>query len=534
MLPLIAILLLCLTPLIMLIIRLVRPGFAFIWLVAAAGTLLAYPLMLLSGIGIPKVIPLVTWQPETIFPASPALRVDSLSWPYAIALTALALAIILTAVVRQQQSSGLPWAGSLVLVMLGLFAVLAGNRLTLLLAWAALDLVELFILISQVHGPPLRQRVMVTFSIRAAGILFLFWATILPATDSPGLLFENISPQANLLVLLAASLRLGILPFHLPFPEGLPIRRGLGTAIYMASTAGSLVVLGRVASIAIPAPFTTILLALAGLAALYGSLMWAIAGDELNGRPFWTLGTSALSIAAAVRGQPAASLAWGLICLLPGSLLFLTSARHRYLQPLLLAGLLCASSLPFTPAWDAAQVYTPMKLSTLGPLFLLAQILLLAGYVRYAMQLIPSLEGVERWVWVVYPLGLLILPVNDILVSYWNKIPPASWRADWPVSVWGWIGGPVTLGLAILFWVWSQRSRRTSETFLRVWKFSLSLNWLNRLILTLYQSIHKLVDWITTILEGEGGVLWALVLLAILFTVLANSFQELSSWILTP
>jgi hypothetical protein len=462
------------------------------------------------------------------------LLVDSLSWPYAVALTTLALAVILTAVVRLQQSSSQAWASSLILVVLGLLAVLAGNPLTLLLAWAALDLVELLILIGQIRASPFRERVMIAFSIRAMGILLLLWAVMISEAGGEDLVFKDFSPSANLFVVLAAGLRLGILPLHLPLPEELPLRRGLGTTIRMASTAGSLAVLGRVSSVGIPASFSLLLLILAALAALYGSIQWITAGDELNGRPFWVLGASALCIASAVRSQPAACLAWGLASLLPGSLLFLGSLRHRFLLPLFLIGLISACSLPFTPAWDAAQVYVPMRLSTLAPVFFLAHVLLLIGYVRYSLHPTPSPVEAERWMWVIYPLGLAILPINDLLITYWNQGPESSWFSTTPTFIWGWIGGLVSFILVILSWFWTRRSSRSLEAVMRVWKGRLSLSWLNNLVLGIYLAFRKLIDWITTILEGEGGVLWALVLLAILFTFLATSYRDISIWILKP
>ena len=148
-----------------------------------------------------------TWQPMSFFPLSPALLVDSISWIFALALATQLLAVMLTSVARlgrqglsaagssarlwktsktpirdpQPTSPGVnwkAWAANLALTSLGLVAVLAGNLLTLLLAWAALDIVELMILLGQVSTSEERGQVVRSFSARVGGIAVLLLAGI--------------------------------------------------------------------------------------------------------------------------------------------------------------------------------------------------------------------------------------------------------------------------------------------------------------------------------------------------------------------
>ena len=53
--------------------------------------------------------------------------VDAFSWPFAIALGTIALAVILTDIGRSEEADWYSWASSLALAALGLVAVLAGN-----------------------------------------------------------------------------------------------------------------------------------------------------------------------------------------------------------------------------------------------------------------------------------------------------------------------------------------------------------------------------------------------------------------------
>ena len=109
------------------------------------------------------------------------------------------------------------------------------------------------------------------------------------------------------------------------------MRRGLGTSLRLVPAAASLVLLVRTAYTGVPDPWRPYLLALVGLSALYGAILWFTASDELSGRPFWILGMIAFVVASAVCGVPEASLAWGLACIFSGGLLFLLSARHPQL-----------------------------------------------------------------------------------------------------------------------------------------------------------------------------------------------------------
>lgn len=97
------------------------------------------------------------------------LTADRISWPYAVVLITLVLALMLTEVARATESMWSSWAAGLLLGGLGIFAVFAGNPLTLLLAWTAIDLVELLILLRQGIPKNMRERVVVAFSVRILG-----------------------------------------------------------------------------------------------------------------------------------------------------------------------------------------------------------------------------------------------------------------------------------------------------------------------------------------------------------------------------
>ncbi len=503
--------------LVVLIFRVVQPKFSYFWLIAALGALIAWPIQLVNRVTIPAEITLAIWRPGIYFRSSPGLLLDDISWPFALALVSLVLAVILTDVARAAEADWLAWASSLTITALGLVAVLAGNPLTLMLAWAALDLAEVLILLSKTYKSSIREQIIIAYATRIAGILFVLIAIISSSASGLPLSFDTITPVSSLYLILAAGLRLGVLPLHLPFFENLPLRRGLGTLLNLIPATTSLMLLARTAAAEVEPAFAPYLLALAGLAGLYGGISWLTAADELEGRPFWILGIASLALASAVRSQPAATLGWGITALLSGSLIFLLSARHRLLYPVVGLGLLGILGLPYLPSWQSAGLYrSPFNI--LLVLFLIAQTMFAAGYIRHLVRPGDRLAGVERWVWVIYPWGLIVLPLTHILYTVWELRQPGLEQPDLGNSWSGFLIVVTIAGFGLLYRRGVRMPVRLTQTIRR----TLSLHWLYRFAWQIYHLGARLVAFINLILEGAGGILWTLLLLVILLSLLAQ------------
>jgi len=494
----------------MLVIRLLRANFSYHWLIATVGAFISWLMVLIMGTQLPQADSLIAWKPETLFPSSLVLTADRLSWPYAVALVTIVLAMMLTEVARATESMWSAWAAGLLLGALGIFAALAGNPLTLLMAWTAIDLVELLTLLGHRIPNNMRERVVVAFSVRILGSGMLMAAVLL--TSSAGLewTFANIPSQAIILLLLAVGLRLGVLPAYMPILRESTSRRSLGSILNLVPAAASLVLLNRTASVVEPSTIVTVLMVFVGLTAIYAGASWIFATDEIDGAPSWILGVASLSAVAAMLGQPIASQAWGIAVLLSGGLIFYTSALERRMTWLLLLGLLGISALPFTPAWNGALMYTS-PFNIIMVIFVISQVLLMVGYIRHSLRTREELTGVERWVWLIYPLGLALLPLTHFLYGWWAFVG----FDDLLLS--SWLLGIITLLLTALI-VWVTRFR-PEVPFGRVAAFEsfFSLQWFYSLIWVFFRAVESVIQFITTILEGEGGLLWAFLMLVMLF-----------------
>lgn len=511
-LPLLPILLLAAAVLVVYLLHLARRSIAYSWLAAAIGALLAWMATILLGRYLPLELTLIAW-PDRFFTNSPTLLVDERSWPYAAALTTLVLAVILTDVARFAEMEWSSWMNSLAMAALGLLAVFAGSPLTLLLAWAAIDIVELAIFLARVELDQDRERVVIAFSAKVAGLLLLLAGEITARGSGVSLTFGEIPRSASIYILLAIGFRLGIVPLHVPFLPEAHLRRGLGTVARLAPVAASLSLLTRTALTGVSPSLEPALLGLASLAAIYAGFYWVIARDELEGRPFWMLGFAALALAAAARGQPEASQAWGIAMLLPGGLLFLFSARHRFLLGLPVLGFIALTTLPLMPTWLGARLFTAPFSPWLAPLFI-AQILLLMGFLRHALRPGEGLTGAERWVWLIYPVGLFFLPAVHFLLGWWAGL------GDSPINLGRLLPGVLTLALlAAGIYAW-QNIPEISPRYRTTLGAILSLRWLYRLLWETYRGLGRFTGFITQVIEGDGGVLWTLLLLTLLMAFL--------------
>jgi hypothetical protein len=515
MLILLPVILMLLTALTLIVLRLVRPKFKYPWLLAAGGAMLALASIFLWQLQFPSSISLPSWQLVTAFLYVPTWLADGISWPYALALAALAVAVIWTSVVRVENES-MAWAGTLILSALGILAVAAGNPLTLLLAWSAIDLFELITMLRSTKGESQTEGVIIAFAVRLAGTGLVLCANLVSVAAGTPLDFRSTPPNTGIFLLIAAGLRLGVLPLHLPYRKDNVVRRGFGTALRLVSAAASLALLARIPAIALKSALTPYLFILVGIAALYAGWMWLRVSDEILGRPFWILGFASLAVAESLRSNPAGSTGWGVAMILCGGTLFLFSARKRSILWLVFLALWALSSLPFSLTSSAWQTGNSTSWLFIIP-FLPAQALLLTGFFRHALH--PgetSLESQEKWVKIIYPTGLLILISSALLLGFWG------WAGALTIGFW-WLAIAVFL-LAILFTFLAFRflsriptSRLSSQLtgFLQIKWFYSPLSWL-------YTLLRRIADLITSSLEGEGGLLWTFLILVLILSIFSS------------
>ncbi|MFL7870391.1 MAG: hypothetical protein AB8I58_16305 [Anaerolineales bacterium] len=499
----------------LIILSRVRPALRYTWLVAVGGALGGWISVLIWQFRLPVTFQLPGWEPANLFLESLSFTADTFTWLFAFSVATLVFAVILTASARENFPAPIPWAATLALGGLGLLAVLADNPLSLLMVWSAIDLVEVIAQLRSVDGPQPSEKVVTAFATRVAGSGVLLWANMVSISTGSPMNFQDAPPQVGLYLLLAAGLRLGVLPLHMPYASESAIRRGFGTTLRLVSAASSLVLLARIPTASVISIFTPYLLLLTALAAVYGGWMWLRAPDELTARPYWLIGLASLAMASALRGNPVGATAWNCALLLSGGALFLSSANHIWLNRALWIGMWGISALPFSitaTGWGSAiPSFWPV-----WPFLLLAQALLLAGYLRHAMRptLRVNFETLDRATQYVYPLGIGILLTTLFSLGLWG------WEGAFRAGAWI----PALLGASLGgLTTWLAPRLRVLTPLRAHWVRPNATSWIDwsfRGLWGLYRQVGRLSNAFSAIMEGDGGFMWTLLFMVLFITLI--------------
>lgn len=512
----------------------VRPKFGASWLIASVSSIIAWGIILYLRLQLPTKVYWLSWdQPELFLEGQFSYLLDYQSWPYLLSLMTITLAVILTDSARTQDArTPASWSASLVISALGLLAIQSGSALTLMLVWVIVDIFELIYMLIFAESTDFNPRIVISFAVRVASTLMLFLATIQGWQVFENFNLDQVPTNAGFFILLAAGLRLGVLPLNLPFFQEPKLSHGTGNILRLAPVASSLCLLTRLPSDLFQENqngWLPLINGLLAFAALYASFRWLSTADEIQGRPYWIIGWAAIATFSALNGEPLASIPWGIALLLPGSMLFLYHPRIQRINFLLYFGLFGLLGLPFTTLASGWVGLGGNGITLWTILFLLSQSFLVLGYINRALQPGGEPKTLESWARLVYPLGLIIIIQTIVILGF------IGWPGSQTLGQW-WLAA-ISNGLIITAVILVKRfgisppyvQLPTSSTFTRVanWVFPrlepvFRLDWLYQGLWKVNNLIGTGLNAISSIIEGDGGLLWTVLLLVLLISLLTS------------
>lgn len=453
------------------------------------------------------------------------LQLDSISWPLLLALCAVQTAVIITDSARLDEiPTPSIWSGLFLVYGFGILASLSGSIISIILVWALVDIIEFLILIRTAVSDQKVNEIVVSFAVKILGLFFLIFGLLFSYDQGAPFKVGQQVTNIGFIVLIAVGLRLGVIPFNLPFVSGSPIRRGLGNSIRMVSVATSIIILLRLPMGSYDVNTQSFLLTLTAIAIFFGAIMWYGSSSELEGRPYWIIAMAGLAIYSSINGNQIATLAWTLALILSGSVLFLYSARGRKLTVLPLLAVIGITGLPFTPSavgWEGIIISGGFLRNVV---IILAVSFIILGYLRHATYTDTLISQKERWIWITYPLGLLILIITQWLIFLVSDL---EWYLPGILP-----GSIVAFLLPIIFHFLIQKFFQKSDyaDFLKkiltpigdVIVRILSFNWLYSLLWSILGLIQRLINLISNVLEGQGGVIWVIVFLVMIITLIIS------------
>lgn len=509
--------------------RNMRPGTS--WLVASISALTAWIALIPIGILLPDGLTIDHWIPESFQYASIAFKFTPQNWMLGFLISSLALAVIFSEA-KNLSSTGYinRLSSSLFLTGLGILAIAAGSELTFLLVWALIDLVEFGVLSVIIGRQKSLPSAAASISIRFIGILMLLILIILGSSGDQGMREADLTPALGWLLVLLIVARMGILPLFQPYAEDPIYQRGLITiirALPLITSFAFMFFISRSGSLAVK---TGLIFFVLTVTLIYGAVSWVNASNELKGRPYWNLSIAAMGLLVFLTDRTSALTGLAILQIATGSALFLYSPRFKKPLPFLFLLILGLLPFPFNPASTITTFFTAERVNLVTIIWLVAYVLLLCGVIKHSLRKDESSIPIEPWMGLFHAIALFLLvlaPLMVVLLQFQTlQLRPALW--SWLTI----IGLVILLSLFTLHFVHlgssiQSRFARTKKVFttsMHYLEVVLNLSWLGKLISSLGFIVEKIVQLLSRVLEGEGGILWSF-LFIILFLSLIFSRQ---------
>ncbi len=513
----------------------VKPKVSRAWMIALISALVAWLGFFVLRLYLPLSFALPPWKPDALFISAPSLELNYQNWPYAVSLVTLCTAVILTDSTRSfLPSSPNAWASAIAITAVNLIGLLAGDPVTLMFAWVVIDTIE-FVHLYQTRLDRSSDAGLAAFmSIRILSVIALAAGTVTGWLSMPAFGMAQIPQKAGIYFLLAAGLRLGVLPLNLPVQNSSDSKHGSALLIRLAPVASSLALIANLPPglLASQSTLHTILMVLTATAALYASAMWLSGKSQHKALPYWIIALASFAITCALNDRAETSRVWGVALLLSGGVLFLFDPPIRRIRFLPLLGLIGISALPFTLSAGGWDGLLTGKFTLSAVFLLLSHALLLLGFLRYSFEISGTVTGLEKHARITYPLGLILIVQTIIIIGLagWPGVLTAGkwWASLVSLALTG-LGAGLYLKLAAKLPLASVAANLPLYRFwtllLKSFQQFLSLQWLYKALAWLMGQFGALAALLNRVLDGEGGILWSLVFLAVLITLFLSGVK---------
>ena len=500
-----------------------------IWLMMAVITLLIWAVLLILRTHLPQALVISTWFPLSVNSDLFSLGITENTWLLLFAFASLLVGTIFASSAHLSDVSVFTnWNEVLFLTAMGMLSLLADSPLAFLIMWAMIDIVEIVIFTIVNRDQHIGVQTYAIFLGRALGLVLVILAMALSYQYETPLVLSEANGSILSLLIAGAGLRLGVLPVHLPYTRDLEHRRSMGTVLRMLAPLSVFSFLSKLASPQTITGVNLLIFILAVASSLIGAINWFSAKNELEGRPYWLLSFSGFALLSFFRGQHPGVLVWGVLMMVIGGWAFLSESHSRKIDFLLPFVLLTISGIPFTPSAIGFTGIASDPLQVLNPFLWVSLAFLMAGMVKFSLSGGDSQVPYENWMKLFYSIGMGLLAISPWAILLfktkgWNQIQ----------SLWGAVFELLVFATIILVNYFKPvRSKLQNSSVNNFYKqlvpFGKKINqifhfdWIYQILAFFLRIQSKIVYGFTLVLEGEGGILWALVFLALLVSLLVN------------
>ena len=496
--------LLFINPILLLVFRQLDINFQKLrfWFMATTGV--SWTFSLLFSLTKPESRLDLNWTVVSQFIPGQAFSLDWISIPLVLVLTAIPFFAALSQHFSPQQYV---WLSGLAGVCI--LGVMADTVYTLLFFWTLIEGTWITFSILNLDQERDDGRLIIPFLFRLLGPLMLIYAGLIGLEDGTLASFSSFSSQAGPFLTIAGIFGFGTwLPIKkLIADEKLEGDLGLllgilpSTVSFMLITRGAVLVDTNTIPPAFPylAALVTLSMAILGFYTQKRWLSWK----------FWSLGFLSLIVGSFLLAAPAESLAWGLVYLLSGSTLFLLFNNKSRFVAALGFSLIGILPIPFFPAWIGAGLVSK---GISGVVFIIAVGLLLGGYLSNNIQKVKEGEKIFKPVPMLYLLSPVVLSLTQILIAFESNL------LDYSTGI---LTKPLSLWIpALLMVLLAALGERIPKPKISGDPLRNTLDIIHRAFLGTDRFLDRVIAILTTLFEGEGGLIWALLIGFLLLTLI--------------
>ncbi len=490
---------------------------AYLWLILVFISLLDWFLLILIRVENFHPLVLDKWFSIGTTPIVLQFQITNQNWPVIFSILSVLPAFLLTGIARLDVRRDLRlWSSAIVVVMISFLAVTVSNLWTLLILWTAFDLFDVFfhlVILQSTERAELQRSLIVRF----IGSLFLIYQTASLSQTAINPSLDSLSGSGSIIFIIAAFLHSGVLPIQRSeqiktVPNSGRIIEGMLRLLIFVVSLSLLIYL--------PVPNLNFLFSLSISILLFVLLVRLGFSAVVNKEEFIT-GKSVFFMSVFLvfiffqDGNPEF---WLPALFMTGTFALFYSHRNpaTVIFPLLMA--VVVSGLPYSLDSFGGRGFLN-DASLLSVIFsIIPLILYLSGFVRKSMAERNDFNSLESIYQLVFLSGLMIMILSGELIAF--KFINGS-RVE--LSLW-WAGVIVVLFTSVLVFLTRQEIRvfplktrlNNSSIEMRI----LSLNWLFDLGQGLKNRLRNFVSGFSRLLEGSGGLLWALVFLVLILSIL--------------
>jgi hypothetical protein len=502
------------------------------WLILVLAVVFVWGVMIFLRSHLPAPVVIANWFPAESDIGSLVFILDEKSWSFVFALISLLTGMVLVDTINLHEQTDIRnWSRAILLFVLGIFCSILNSLLAFILAWTVFDIIELVVQLGNRQDNKFPRGMSAVLFMHFLGTLLILAVLILNRNQGDPFNLAGFQASEFAILILGASLRM---TFYHEEEKGW-MNRGLKGQLdflrQLLSPFLAMVFLSR-----LPQPdsvngILVLFLLLAICFAVLAATKWIFAVEAVEKIQSWIILFCSFAVISAIRGQAESVVAWATLMVFVGGWIWLFLLRFQHLDFILAVVCLALLGFPYTPSAAAFSGITTGPISALNFLLWICAAFLIIGVIRSATQKIEERGKIEPWMNLFYFVGIGVVVVSPWIIIRNPGTDMAFTKIFAPlfVTILAAIFAIFTYVKSARTWLIARLPDGTGQSVNKAMTISRGTFQGGRLLLfadTVYAMLKRLINGFNRILEGEGGILWAFVFLALLVSLFAGSIGK--------